>query len=94
MAEEIAHLFLRPIRFKDEETQIEDEEERKTVGIQPTLEGYLPYCVEKENPGYATALRLLNSNDPKVELRQLVDEAIIAEERMVSSWSDDGVQDG
>lgn len=94
VADDIAHLFLRPIRFRDEETQVEDEEERKAISIQPTLEGYLPYCVKKEDPEYATALRLLNSNDLKIEMKQLVNEAIAAEDRMVSSWSDDGVQDG
>lgn len=94
VADDIAHLFLRPIRFKDETTQVEEEERRQSISIQPSLEGYLPYCVKKDDPGYATALRLLNSNEPRAELRQLVEEAEAAEELMVSSWNNDGVQDG
>lgn len=86
----IAHLFLRPMKFKDETTQAE-EEERQAIAIQPSLDGYLQYCVQPDDPKYATALRLLRSNDPKVELRQLVDETVAAEEQLEQSWSEEGL---
>jgi DNA repair exonuclease SbcCD nuclease subunit len=88
VAADKAHLFLRPIRAKDDAPPLEGED-RQVIEMQNTLEGYLPYCVQDSDPGYSTALRLLRCNDPKVELKQLFDETIAAEIQMetVGGWS-------
>lgn len=90
-----AHLFLRPLRIRDEVPSVEDEKSQ-SVAIQPSLEGYLPYCIPTDDPSYNTALRLLRSNDPKTELQNIVDETI-AEEIAIEetdSWGADSVQEG
>jgi len=70
---EFGHIFMKRIPEVDAEELVIKDAERQQI-LERGLSGGLDLLVEKDSEHYLTLVRLLNSEDPKVDLQQLKQE--------------------